>query len=160
LGFPPAWAFTATVAGGSFAMLGALLGGLLSDRLGRKPVMIGGTLALLALLLPAFMAMARTHSMTSLLVGTGLMALFVGMCAATIICSLSESLPVNLRAGSLGIIYALAIATFGGTAQFMVTWLIDVTGSPLAPAWYLSGALLLGLAAMIAMPESAPIKRR
>ena len=65
-----------------------------------------------------------------------------------------------MRAGSLGIIYALAISVFGGSAQFMVTWLIDVTGSPLAPAWYMSGALLLGLAGMAGMRETAPIKLR
>jgi MFS family permease len=159
LGFPASWSFVATIVAGSCAMSGALLGGLLGDRFGRKPVMIGGTLLLLALVLPSFMAMASTHSMFSLLAGTGAMALLVGMCAATIVASLTESLPVNLRAGSLGIIYALAIASFGGTAQFIVTWLIEVTGSPLAPAWYLSAALLLGLAGMIAMPESAPIRK-
>ena len=87
------------------------------------------------------------------------MALFVGMSAAGAILSLTESLPVNLRAGSLGIVYALAIASFGGTAQFIVTWLIDVTGSPLAPAWYMTGAVALGLAAMLMMRESAPIKK-
>jgi MFS transporter, MHS family, citrate/tricarballylate:H+ symporter len=160
LGFPPAWAFTATIVSGSCAMMGALAGGFLGDRWGRKPVMIGASLALLALALPCFAAMVHFHSMFALLAGTGVMAVFVGLSAAAIVANLAESLPVNLRAGSLGIIYALAIASFGGTAQFMVTWLIDVTGSPLAPAWYLSGALVLGLAGMLAMPESAPIKKR
>ena len=160
LGFPPAWAFTATIASGSCAMMGALAGGFLGDRWGRKPVMIGASLALLALALPCFAAMVHFHSMFALLAGTGVMAVFVGLSAAAIVANLAESLPVNLRAGSLGIIYALAISAFGGTAQFMVTWLIDVTGSPLAPAWYLSGALLLGLGAMLAMPESAPVRKR
>ncbi len=159
LGFPTAWAFAATIVSGSCAMLGALAGGLLGDRWGRKPVMIAGNIALLALALPCFMAMARFHSMAVLLLGTGVMAALVGLCAAAIVASLAEGLPVNLRAGSLGIIYALAIASFGGTAQFIVTWLIDVTGSPLAPAWYMSGAVLLGLAGMIAMPETAPIRK-
>ena len=36
---------------------------------------------------------------------------------------------------------------FGGTAQFIVTWLIEVTGSPLAPAWYMTAAVVLGLPA-------------
>ncbi|HEY0266038.1 MAG TPA: MFS transporter, partial [Rhizomicrobium sp.] len=158
LGFLPAWAFTATIAAGSCAAAGALSGGLLGDRFGRKPVMIGGTLALLVLTVPAFSLMAHFRSLAALLGGTGLLALFVGAIAAAITANLTESLPVALRAGSLGIIYALAISSFGGTAQFVVTWLIAVTGSPLAPAWYMSAALLLGLAGMLPMSETAPRK--
>ena len=57
LGIPASKAFGATVAVGVCATCGALLGGLLSDRLGRKPVMIGGSLLLLLLALPCFLAM-------------------------------------------------------------------------------------------------------
>jgi MFS family permease len=160
LGFPAAWSFAATIAVGAAAMSGALLAGLISDRVGRKPVMIGASLALLGLVVPCFTIMVHYHSLAVLLAGTGLMALFVGMCAAGAVISLTESLPINLRAGSLGIIYALSIASFGGTAQFIVTWLIDVTSSPLAPAWYMTGAVALGLVAMLMMRESAPIKKR
>lgn len=160
LGFPAAWSFAATIVVGAAAMCGALLNGLISDRIGRKPVMIGASLAQLVLVVPCFSIMVHYHSLVALLAGTAVMALFVGMSAAGAILSLTESLPVSLRAGSLGIVYALAIASFGGTAQFIVTWLIDVTGSPLAPAWYMTGAVALGLAAMLMMRESAPIKKR
>ena len=54
------------------------------------------------------------------------MALLLGLGTPAIVVSLAESLPPQTCApGRLGIIYALAIASFGGTAQFMVTWLID-----------------------------------
>jgi MFS transporter, MHS family, citrate/tricarballylate:H+ symporter len=96
------------------------------------------------------------HTPTALLAGTAAMALGVGLLAASAVISLTESMPVSLRAGGLGIVYALAISAFGGTAQFVVTWLIDVTGSPLAPAWYMTAAVLLGLLGVMAMPESYP----
>jgi MHS family citrate/tricarballylate:H+ symporter-like MFS transporter len=69
-------------------------------------------------------------------------------------------LPAAVRSGTLATLYAVAIAVFGGTTQFTVKWLTDATGNPLAPAWYLTGALVVGGLAMAAMRETAPIKVR
>lgn len=160
LGLPPAWAFAATIVAGSAATLGALLAGLVSDRIGRKPVMAGSSLFLLMLVVPCFAAMVRFHTMIALLGGTAAMSFCVGLQVASVITSLAESMPVSLRAGALGIVYALSISAFGGTAQFVVTWLIAVSGSPLAPAWYMTAAVLLGLMGIVAMPESAPARAR
>jgi hypothetical protein len=55
---------------------------------------------------------------------------------------LAESLPQQIRSGGIGIIYAVAITVFGGSASFVVAWLTEVTGSPLAPAWYMCAALV------------------
>lgn len=79
---------------------------------------------------------------------------------ASIMSSLTENLPQQNRSGGIGIIYALAIATFGGTAQFVVVWLTDYSGSPLAPSWYMSGALVIGVCAMLAVRETAPAKTK
>ncbi len=160
LGMPPQRAFIATMAAGGAAMLGALCGGAASDRLGRKPVMIAGALALIAIGLPCFMAMVQTRTVGMLVAGSAAMSFCVGLFVGPAMASITESLPRGLRAGSVGILYALAISSFGGSAQFLVTWLIDVTGSPLAPAWYMTGAMLLGLFGMIGMRESAPMRYR
>jgi MHS family citrate/tricarballylate:H+ symporter-like MFS transporter len=104
------------------------------------------------------MLMSELRTLPALVVGSGLIGGALGLYGPAILAGLSESLPPSLRAGSIGIVYALAISVFGGSAQFVVAWLTDVTGSPLAPACYMSGALLLGLAGMIGMRETAPIK--
>jgi MFS transporter, MHS family, citrate/tricarballylate:H+ symporter len=52
------------------------------------------------------------------------------------------------------------VALFGGSAQYIVTWLIAVTGAPMAPAWYMTGAMVFGLIGMLAMRETAPVKVR
>ena len=72
--------------------------------------------------------------------------------------ALAEGLPKNIRGGTFATIYALAIATFGGTAQLIVTWLIHATGNALAPAWYMMFASAVGLVAMIMMRETSPSK--
>jgi len=64
-----------------------------------------------------------------------------------------------IRPRSLPFDYAVAIASFGGTAQLVVTWLIHTTGNALAPAWYMLFAGTVGLVAMVMMRETAPGKR-
>ncbi|MCP5411507.1 MAG: MFS transporter [Alphaproteobacteria bacterium] len=158
LGMPAQLAFAGTAATGLCGMIGALTSGWLSDRIGRKPVMVGGTLLLLVTAVPFYLALTVWPTLYGLVAVSGLMAFSVGLYGPAILAALTETLPASLRAGSVGIIYAVAISLFGGTAQFVVTWLIAVTGSPIAPAWYMSAALLLGLAGMAGMRESAPVK--
>ena len=54
----------------------------------------------------------------------------------------------------------LGFAAFGGTTQLVVTWLIHVTGSAMAPAWYMLGAGALGQIALMLIAESAPVRLR
>lgn len=151
-------AFLCTVAGGSAAMIGALLGGHLSDRLGRKPVMLAGAGGTVLLGVPCFLAMLYLESPVVLLGAAFLVSIFIGMFPPALLTNLTESFPAGRRAGALGITYALSVAAFGGSAQYVVTWLIDMTGSPLAPAWYMTVAVLAGGLAMLAMRETAPVK--
>ena len=50
--------------------------------------------------------------------------------------------------------YALAISVFGGSTQFVIAWLTEWSGDPMAPAWYMLVALIIGLVAMILMRET------
>ena len=80
--------------------------------------------------------------------------------SGTIIVAVTEALPQRVRAGGIALIYALAISVFGGSAQFLVTWLIRATGNPLAPAWYMLGGIVIGLIMLFQLPETAPVKTR
>jgi MFS family permease len=151
-------AFIALIVGGSASMAGALSGGILSDRFGRKTVMIGGGVMTLLLGVPCFIAMLLWSDPAVLLVAAALVCFFIGLFPPAMLTSLCESFPAARRAGSIGITYAVAVAVFGGSAQYVVTWLIGATGSPLAPAWYMSGAMVCGLGAMVLMRETAPVK--
>ncbi|MCP5183009.1 MAG: MFS transporter [Pseudomonadales bacterium] len=160
LGMPANIAFGVTVIGSLFAFTIAPLSGSMSDRVGRKPVMIVSAVLLLCAILPAFW-LINAHRTPFVLYGA--MALLNLLSAASfvpVLCALTESLPPRIRAGTLATIYAFAISIFGGTTQVVITWLIDRTGDPMAPAWYWTGALTVGIVAMVKMKESAPLADR
>lgn len=152
--------FSASVANGVSGVLFALLGGALSDRFGRKPVMITARVLFLLAIYPAFTAMVGRHDALTLIVATGLLSALSSTSVGVALVCLTESLRKDVRSSGLAIVYAIGVAVFGGIAQPYVTWLIEATGSPLAPAWYMMGAALIGIAAMAAMRETAPTKIR
>jgi MHS family citrate/tricarballylate:H+ symporter-like MFS transporter len=152
-------AFATSVASNGLGIVGALLGGWLADRFGRWPVMVWPQLAALLLTYPVFLWIVDTQSAMALLGGFGMLSLISSIPYTAFYVALVEGLPKNIRGGAFATIYAVAIASFGGTAQLVVAWLIHVTGNALAPAWYMLFATAVGLAAMTMMRETAPGKR-
>lgn len=158
LHMPANVAFAATVVVGLCGVSFDLVSGALSDRFGRKPVVLIPGALLLILILPSFRVIAHYRTTATLLSVTAVLSTLFQLSQCPIIIWLTESLPAGIRSGGVAIVYALAIATFGGTTQFVVTWLIRVTGNPLTPAWYWTVAVIIGLAAMCVTRESAPRK--
>jgi MFS transporter, MHS family, citrate/tricarballylate:H+ symporter len=151
-------AFATTVVNNGVGIVAALYGGWLADRAGRWPVMVWPQLAALLLTYPVFLWIVDTRSAFALLGGLGVLSLVGTIPYSAFYVALAEGLPKNIRGGAFATIYAVAIATFGGTAQLIVTWLIHATGNALAPAWYMMFATAVGLVAMIMMRETAPAK--
>jgi hypothetical protein len=89
---------------------------------------------------------------------TAVLNLVAPFFTAPALITLTEALPKSVRSGVLATLYAVAISTFGGTTQVTVKYLTDLTGSPLAPAWYLTGALIVGAVAMLLVRETAPVR--
>jgi MFS family permease len=151
-------AFATTVVSNGIGIAAAFLGGWLADRLGRWPIMVWPQIAALLMTYPIFLWVVESRSSMALLGGLGLLALVGSIPYSAFYVALVEGLPKNIRGGAFATIYAVAIATFGGTAQLVVAWLTEATGNALAPAWYLLLATAAGLGAMILMPETAPSK--
>jgi len=151
-------AFTVSLVSNGLQIIGAVLGGWLADRLGRKPIMIWPQLVVLVLTYPAFLWIVQEPGAWSLLFGFGILSFIGSLPFTAFYAAFTEVLPQNIRGGVFATIYAVAIASFGGTAQLVVAWLIHVSGNPLAPAWYLLLAGVVGLVAMSLMRETAPVK--
>jgi len=154
----PTLAFTVSLVSNGLGIIGALLGGWLADLWGRKPVMIWPQLVALVLTYPTFLWIVHAPGAFSLLFGFGALSFIGSLPFTAFYATFAEALPQEIRGGVFATIYAVAIATFGGTAQLVVTWLLHVSGNPLAPSWYLLLAAVVGLVAMNLMPETAPVK--
>jgi MHS family citrate/tricarballylate:H+ symporter-like MFS transporter len=159
LGMFAAVSFGATAAIGASGLVCDTLGGWLSDRVGRKPVMIIPWVLLILAIYPSFWILEQLRTRTALLTVSAVLNGIQTLSSATIIVAITESLPKRVRSGAFALIYALAIAVFGGSTQFLLALIIHTTGNPLAPAWYMLGAVTIGLIAMFRLPETAPIRR-
>lgn len=121
--------------------------GTLSDRVGRRPVLIGGCLLLLAALYPLF---ARTHAAPgfgSLLLMQVTLCSLLGVYYGAVATAVAEQFDPRVRSTGLSLAYNLAVMLFGGFAQFFVTLMIDYSGDPLAAAYYVMFGCVVGLVA-------------
>ena len=150
--------FIAETSGNILAIPACLLGGWLSDRHGRRAINIWGNLAFLLSIYPVFTWIVATRQPFALILGMTILLVTANFVFGSFLAGLAESLPKTIRGSGLGTVYSLAIATFGGTTQLVVTWLIHITGSAMAPAWYVIGATAIGQAALMLIPESAPAR--
>jgi MFS family permease len=145
---------SATLVAGCSTFLFSLLGGWLADRFGRRVVMIVPRILLTLLVWPAFRLLAwHPEALTLYLAAITLTALTAVSSTASLV-AIPELLPASIRATGLGVTYAIGVSLFGGTTQFVITWLLGVTQNPVSPAWYVVLTSLITLAAMLAMPES------
>ena len=152
LHMPVPTAFGATVVLGSVGVAGDLAGGWLSDRFAAKRVLIIPWLLLIFSIVPVFRILEATRTSTALLTSTAVLTILhiLGSSPATI--HFVSALPARARAGAIGVVYALAIAIFGGTTQIAETLLIRWTGNPVAPAWYMMGAVVVALTGALSIP--------
>lgn len=84
----------------------------------------------------------------------------IGVYYGPLAAALTEQFPAGVRATGLSLAYNLAVMLFGGFAQFFVTWLIKLTGQPIAAAYYVMFGATVGLAATLRMRAPQPVPGR
>jgi MFS family permease len=160
LHLPASVAFGVNIIAALATVVFSVIAGALSDRLGRKTVMLWPTLAALAISWPSFWLINHFPGALTLFACVGVISCLTAVNSAPVIVTLTETLPAAIRSGGVAIVYAFAISIFGGATQFVLAKAIHAVGDPLAPGWFLTGALTLALPAILLVRESAPVKAR
>ncbi|QSR20293.1 MFS transporter [Novosphingobium sp. KA1] len=153
LGLATDTALMVPIAGMVFMMVLLPLAGSLSDRIGRKPMWRFSLLGLILLVIPLYHLMGLGTAPAA--IGYVLLGLLYVPQLATISATFPAFFPTPVRFAGFALAYNLSTSLFGGTAPAFNSWLIDVTGNPLVPAYVMIAACLCGLLALRFTPESA-----
>ena len=127
--------------------------GVLSDRIGRRPVMMAASIAYFVLPYPLFAWLQADPGLFRLAVMQIILCSAVAIGFGAISTALAEQFPARVRSTGLAMAYNIAVMLFGGFAQLIVTWLIGVTGTPLAPAFYVMFGAVAGMGASLLLVE-------
>ncbi|MFC5721545.1 MFS transporter [Streptomyces gamaensis] len=138
----------------SLAFFAALqpLGGLLSDRVGRKPLLVGFAVGFAALAVPLLHAVGDDF-VSLLIVQCAGMVLLTGYTSVAAAVN-TEIFPARVRAAGIGFPYSVTVALFGGTAPYLGTWFKE-SGHPGTFPWYVAGLCLLSACVYLTLPETA-----
>jgi MHS family proline/betaine transporter-like MFS transporter len=150
LGLPASGSFIAGLLTGLIQMLLIPAVGALSDRYGRVPIAFVSAAAVLLTIYPMFAWLAATPTLQTLLIVQAIMGIFIAGYMGPLPALMSELFPTRLRTTGLSISYSFGVAIFGGFAPFINAWMIELTGSKVAPSFYLMLAAAISLAAVIA----------
>jgi MFS family permease len=135
LHMPDSTAMLGTVTLGITGCLGALAGGFLADRWGIRAVAIAPRLLFMLALFPVMQALIANPSAPTLVLAITCLSLLHAMSVAVGVILIPLVFPAAVRATGLAITYSLGVAIFGGTATYIVTWLVGVTDNPLASTY-------------------------
>lgn len=125
------------------------VGGALSDRFGRKPVLIAMTLLALATSWPALRLLADAPGFFMMLGVLLWLSFIYGLYNGAMIPALTEIMPPEVRVAGFSLAYSLATAIFGGFTPVVSTGLIELTGDKASPAYWMSFAAVCALLATL-----------
>jgi metabolite-proton symporter len=125
------------------------VGGIISDRVGRRPLLILITVAAITTSYPAMLWLVSDPSTTRLLLVELWLSVFFGVYNGAMIPHLAEIMPPEIRTSGFSLAFSLATAIFGGFTPLICTELIHVTGNRATPAIWLSFAAVCGLVAAL-----------
>ena len=138
----------------SIACITMIVSGGLSDRFGRKPILILGLVVTALSCVPAYLIAAQGN-LVSAIIGQGMLAISCSLYWGPVGIALMELFPTRTRFSASAISYNVAYTIFGGTAPFVGTWMVLQSGSKIAPAIYMAVVSVIVFFVVLAIPETS-----
>jgi MHS family citrate/tricarballylate:H+ symporter-like MFS transporter len=132
--------------------------GALSDKVGRKPLLIFFTALTIVSAYPAMRWLVHDASFSHMLIVELWLSFLYGSYNGAMVVALTEVMPVEVRTVGFSLAYSLATALFGGFTPAIATWLIAQTGDKAAPALWMTGAAVCSLVATLVLYHASKPK--
>ena len=157
LHLPVGSAFVAELAAACLMLVVIPIGGMLCDRFApaRKQMLVGFLAIYFLLMYPAYAWLAAAPTIPKLVIVQLAISVVSGLFLGVYCTTMSELFPPRIRSTSLSIANNVSVLIFGGFAQFFLTWIYKLTGSQIAPVYYVMFGIALGLVGALFMPERA-----
>jgi MHS family proline/betaine transporter-like MFS transporter len=127
--------------------------GALSDRIGRKPLLLGTVIAAIFLAYPLFNGMHHSSQVLVQLCQLGF-AVIIGIYLGSSPAFMVETAPAHIRSTSIALGYNLTLGIVGGLTPLTATWLVHQTHSAVAPAFMIIAAALISFISLLFMKET------
>ncbi|PRX33358.1 putative MFS family arabinose efflux permease [Paraburkholderia sp. BL18I3N2] len=127
----------------------APIAGKLADRFTRKRVLVISRVVLLAAVYPAFSVLSAHPSVSLLCAVSAFLAILVAGQIVPVLVMIPELFPREVRATGIALTYVVSASFFGGFSPLIASWIVERTGNPLAPAWYVAAACAVSLVPVI-----------
>jgi MHS family proline/betaine transporter-like MFS transporter len=128
--------------------------GALSDRVGRKPLLLASCIGYVVLTYPLFLLLNMGNVVAAVAAHVALGAL-LAVFISTSIAALTELFPTRVRYGGFSIGYNFSVAIFGGSSPYLAQYLVSTTGNPLSPAFIVIGGAIATLLVVLTVRETA-----
>lgn len=151
LGLPQWIGFTAAMVAAVLQTAVVPLAGLWVDRIGQTRIMIGSTVLFFLTSYPAFVLLDAHASLAVLMLMVCWISLLKSFFSGALPSLMGKTFPVATRVSGMSLSYNISVPIFGGFAPFFAQSLIAITGSKLAPSYYMMATALLSLAALIVL---------
>jgi MHS family proline/betaine transporter-like MFS transporter len=151
LHLPSSLGFTAAMVAAALQTVAVPFVGIFVDRVGQSRVMIAAAALFVLTAYPAFMLVERGPTLAVLIGMVCWISLLKSFFSGALPSLMAKIFPVRTRVSGMALSYNIAVPIFGGFAPLAAQSLVELTGSKLAPSYYLMATALLSLAALITL---------